>query len=306
MNPLLLILLLSFLGSRCAPKKELNGAAVVSADTTKSVLPYRLDQPDTILFLSAELREISGLSLSPAPSKLSALQDEVGQLYLLQKNSGKADPPFVFKQDGGDFEGVEWIGDTAYAVRSKGTIYEIIHPGSEGEVVTKYETGLSKDTNDVEGLCLSHDRTQLWLACKGLKEGVFTRQVLAFDLKTHQLLPQPVLSISLRDVLTYMDTAKDIKRIEKLRSMFTPDAKEFIFGPSGIAIQPQTGDIYIISSLGKNLFVLSKEGKIKHIEKLEKEILPQPEGITFDADGTLYIASEGRDGAARLCIFKLK
>jgi secreted PhoX family phosphatase len=58
--------------------------------------------------------------------------------------------------------------------------------------------------------------------------------------------------------------------------------------------------------LGKTLFVLSKEGKLKHIEKLEKEILPQPEGITFDADGTLYIASEGRDGAARLCIFKLK
>lgn len=88
--------------------------------------------------------------------------------------------------------------------------------------------------------------------------------------------------------------------------MFTPDAKEFIFGPSGIAIQPQSGDIYIISSLGKTLFVLGKEGKLKHIEKLEKEILPQPEGITFDADGTLYIASEGRDGAARLCIFKLK
>lgn len=306
MNPLLLILLLSFLGSRCAPKKELNGGAIVTYDSANAVLPYHLDSPDTTFYLSEELREISGLSLSPSPSKLSALQDEIGQLYLLHKNSGKADPPFVFKQDGGDFEGLEWKGDTAYAVRSKGTIYEIIHPGSEGELVLKYETGLSKDTNDVEGLCLSHDRKQLWLACKGPKEGVFTRHVLAFDLKTHQLQPQPVLSISLRDVLAYMDTAKDIKRIEKLRSMFTPDAKEFIFGPSGIAIQPQSGDIYIISSLGKTLFVLGKEGKLKHIEKLEKEILPQPEGITFDADGTLYIASEGRDGAARLCIFKLK
>jgi hypothetical protein len=144
MNPLLLILLLSFLGSRCAPKKELNGSAVVAYDSANAVLPYHLDSPDTTFYLSEELREISGLSLSPSPSKLSALQDEIGQLYLLHKNSGKADPPFVFKQDGGDFEGLEWKGDTAYAVRSKGTIYEIIHPGSEGELVLKYETVYQK------------------------------------------------------------------------------------------------------------------------------------------------------------------
>lgn len=306
MNPLYLVLLLSVFGSRCTPGKEPKGNAGLATDSVSFVLSYQMDKPDTTFFLSEELREISGLSLSPAPSKLSTLQDEVGQLYLLGKNSGKADPPMVFKPDGGDFEGIEWKGDTVYAVRSKGTIYEVINPGTEAQLIQKYDTGLSKDTNDVEGLCLSHDRTQLWLACKGLREGVFTRHILAFDLKTHQLLPQPVFSVSLSDILVFLEANKENKHLDKLKSMFTPGAKEFQFGPSGIAIHPLTGDIYIISSFGKTLFVLSVEGKIKCIEKLEKEVLPQPEGITFDPDGTLYISSEGREGPARLCIFKMK
>ncbi len=292
------------LGSRCKPTADIRNAPAAQSATLKA-LPYTLDAPDRSLPLADELKEISGLSLSPAPSKLAALQDETGQCYLLDKQTGKADPPIFFKADG-DFEGIEWKGDTLYAVRSKGTIYEVIHPGTEVQKVIKYETGLTRDSNDVEGLCLSTDRTQLWLACKGPREGVFTRYVFAFDLQNHRLLPDPVLRISLDDVLNYLSQAKAIHRLEKLQSLFSKGAKEFLFGPSGIAIHPLTGEIYLISSLGKTLFVVSREGEIRHIEKLEKEVLPQPEGISFGSDGTLYIASEGREGPAVLCVFKMK
>ena len=46
------------------------------------------------------------------------------------------------------------------------------------------------------------------------------------------------------------------------------------------------------SSKGKLIMVLSESGKILHIEKLNKKLIPQPEGLCFDKDGTLWLSSE--------------
>ena len=92
---------------------------------------------------------------------------------------------------------------------------------------------------------------------------------------------------------------------EELERLVVSDKKDMVFSPSGIAIQPQTKNIYILSSVGKILLVLDKLGKkILTIQALEKKITKQPEGITFDKKGTLYISSEGRSGKGRIFHFK--
>ena len=66
------------------------------------------------------------------------------------------------------------------------------------------------------------------------------------------------------------------------------------FMPSGIAIHPDTKDVFLISSVGKLLVVLNKNGKIIDMAPLKRSLFRQPEGITFDKEGNMFISSEGR------------
>jgi uncharacterized protein YjiK len=62
--------------------------------------------------------------------------------------------------------------------------------------------------------------------------------------------------------------------------------------------------VYVISAALKRLVVLNKEtGKIISANRLEKKLLPQPEGIAFDRDGNLHLSSEGKKGEGLLLKF---
>lgn len=60
------------------------------------------------------------------------------------------------------------------------------------------------------------------------------------------------------------------------------------FQPSGMAIHPVSGNIYIIASVGNLLMVYSKESIMLAMIKLRSEYFPKPEGICFSPDGSLY------------------
>jgi uncharacterized protein YjiK len=77
------------------------------------------------------------------------------------------------------------------------------------------------------------------------------------------------------------------------------------FNPSGIAMQ--NGLYFTIASAGKMLITMDKANEIQRIEKLDKDIMPKPEGITFDKNGNLFIASEGKkNGNGRILMFSQK
>jgi uncharacterized protein YjiK len=40
------------------------------------------------------------------------------------------------------------------------------------------------------------------------------------------------------------------------------------------------------------------------VQKLDKELLPQPEGICFSPDGIMFISSEGKGGKGRILVFQ--
>lgn len=268
-------------------------------------LPYELNEPDTTFKLTKKLDEISGLGLHTDGKHLVAVQDEDGLVFLLDKESGEVTEKFEFWKDG-DYEGIEMVGDQIFVAKSSGTVYCIKNPGRENQEVTKHNEFLNSQ-NDVEGIAYDAAHHRLLMACKGKagegEEYELTKGIYAFNLETMELDSIPAYTISQDEVHDYLNTSPAIRKLEKLQEFFTPDESTFGLSPSGLAIHPTTGDLYIISSVGKMLLILSPEGQIRHIEKLKKKVHPQPEGICFDTQGGLFISNEGKDGKATLHYF---
>lgn len=271
-----------------APKPK----AVSDTPTTmrSDSLPYALQQPAlTIHLVSDELKEISGLSATDEPSIFVAIADERGEIFFIDEKKGGQITKRVLFRDKGDFEGIEMVGKTIWALKSDGDVFEInAWDKSVPEVIT-HKTFLKK-SDDLEGLGYDRKRGALLLACKSDPDIFSPRKIYAFDLKTKALAPEPVFSISpeeVNDWIPYADTEKH-------------DA----FSPSGVAVQPITGDVYVISTALKRLVVLDyQSGKIKFAQRLDKAIFPQPEGIAFDSKGNMYISSEGKQGEGLLFYF---
>lgn len=295
-----IILLFSFLSCFNVPQEQ---ATSITIDAGY-VFPYAMNKPDQVQLLKKELKEISGLSML-GKKNLAAVQDEDGILYVLTKK-GKIKKEHHFFAPG-DYEGVEVVGDEIYVVKSSGKIFRITGLGKNKQNVTTYKNFLNKQAN-IEGLTYDKKNNRLLLAAKGkmADNDSFSRSIYAFDLKTQELLEEPIFTIDLNLIHSYLDSGEPIKYLEKITEKLDPAHGGFIFAPSGIAIHPITGNYYLISSVGKMLMILNPEGEIVHIEKLKKKVHQQPEGICFEPDGTLWVANEGKRSEAFLLRYKFK
>ncbi|MCC6282482.1 MAG: SdiA-regulated domain-containing protein [Saprospiraceae bacterium] len=246
-------------------------------------LPYNLANPSHIINLvSEDLQEISGLSPTDSQGQYLAIADERGEIFFVDGAGGGAITRRVLFRDKGDFEGVEMVGHCLYAIKSNGDVYEIGRWKTKRMVVHEYETHLNKE-DDVEGLGYDPKRRSLLLACKGNPDSSTLRQVFAFDLNSKELSETAVYTIDPLEVNRLVP--KD------------PDENNHFFSPSGIAVHPKTKDIYVLSTSQKRLVVLDYDsGTIKFAVRLNKKMLPQPEGIAFDRNGDMLLSSEGKKG----------
>jgi len=270
-------------------------------------LPYQISTPDKRFELPERLKEISGLS-SPVDSLICANQDEEGVLFYINKNTGEVVKEIPFYKNG-DYESLEVIGEKVYVAKSTGTIYEVKNLENKPPYVQKHKFFLSKN-NDVEGLCYDAAKNRLLIACKGLpatgesiEKAKFKKVVYSFDLASNSMAMDPTYTISLDAIQEYLKHCTTSPYHKKLCGYFAPNAEAMIFSPSAIAIHPLTGNIYITSSVKKILMIFNEDGEILHLEKLDKKIHPQPEGLSFDDDGTLYIANEGKKGMGTISRF---
>lgn len=248
--------------------------------------PYNLAEPSNRYDLPPDLLEVSGISCMDN-DLLGMVQDELGKLYIYQTNEYKLSKVYDFT-DHGDFEGVEIVGDTAYVLRSDGTIF-LLANFSTNMTVHKYATFLTAD-NDTEGICYDAKNHHLLITCKSspsnpLRSYKGNRAVYTFDLKKHKLNPVPIILINRNFIEEKMNDS---------------DQK---FKPSGIGIHPVSGDIYMTAASGQLLVVVDSEGEIKWIKKLKKKIFRQPEGVSFTKDGRMYICSEGKEAAGYVLSF---
>ncbi len=240
-------------------------------------LPYHLEAPDAECKLPRELEEISGLSYLEN-GNLAVIEDEKGKIYQVNTEQCEVGPVWKFGKDG-DYEGVEVIGDTAWVVRSDGLLYKVTNYASEDRVTEIFKTPLSSQ-NDVEGLAYLPEKHQLLIACKAApylekRQYKGKRAIYAFDLTNNRFLKEPYLLINLETIQ-----------------------------PSGIAVHPVSGHIYVIASAGKRMLVYNPEKQLIGQAPLDKKRFRQPEGICFSPEGTLYISNEGAGGAGYVLTFQ--
>ena len=229
---------------------------------------YSVHSPELLVDLPEELEEISGLTLDG--DDLLAIQDENGIIFRVSTADGSIKERILFADDG-DYEGVALVGKEIWVARSNGHLYQVTAPGQPDQQVTRHKTWLDQDY-DVEGLYYDAAGQRLLLACKEDPPGngmpKENRYIFSFDLETTTLDKEPAFTFP-----RYND-----------------------FSPSGLAIHPQSGNLYLTSSVGKQLGIVTPAGKVELLVNLPRKFFPQPEGICFRPDGTMYISTEGRDG----------
>jgi uncharacterized protein YjiK len=250
-------------------------------------LPYDFDEPTDKYFLGEDLEEISGLSWFDG-NRLACVQDESGRVFIYDPEADKVTRRIKFGRSG-DYEGVEWVGDSLYVIKSDGTLLSFPATGDE-PVVTTTELPFTGDV-DIEGLGYDPQSKHLLLAVKTLRDSTDKampdKLVYAFDPVRRQLLPQPFMTLRQADLEAFLKTHQQGKSPKK-------KAEKVVYKPSGVAVHPRTGEVYLLASEGKKLLVLSRQGAIRAAVQLSPRMLKQPEGICFAPGGDLYISSEGR------------
>ena len=268
---------------------------------------YDLSKPDRTLKLGATLVEISGLSYVEETGDLFAINDEMGAIFRLDTQNGDIIETIDFGKDG-DYEGVERVDTIIYVLKSNGNL----HPYN---TVTKKKDKTIKTNlnyaNDVEGLGYDAETHSLLLACKESpqlkdeKKRKGIKAVFAYDLRAGKLKKNPVLEIADKDMLAFLEQhIADYSLPELELKIFKNRVKSF--SPSGIAVHPQTGNYYVLSTVGKLMAVLDRNSDIQQIYFLQPAVHAQPEGICFTPEGDLYISNEGVNFTARVHFFRAK
>ncbi len=266
--------------------------------------PYQLNKPVVAFEMPNKLREISGLGIDETGKYLYAVQDEEGKIFMINTTTGAVEKEEKFHKDG-DYEGVEFVDGRVFAIKSSGTLYEVTNFGVSNQEVTKHKFDFSKNS-DIEGLGYDAKEQRLLISCKGKvgkgEDFEFKKGIFSLSLDSMKMSEAPVYTISVEAVKHFLEVHSTLEKIDKLVKLFQP-GEEFIFGPSGLAVHPKSGDIYITSSVGKLLVVMQRDGHIKHMVKLKKKLHEQPEGIVFANDGTMYISNEGKNGKGKIYKF---
>lgn len=268
--------------------------------------PYDLESPDKTYTLPDYLYEISGLSYYKK-NKIVCVQDERAKLFIYDLKEKEITDKYEFGKDG-DFEGVEMVDKKIYVLRSDGKIYSVKDFKKDDYKKKEYETPLS-GKNDCEGLCYDTLSNSLLIACKGspsLKDGKAYKRykaIYSFDLEEKELITTPFFLIDLDEILD-LDKLTAYERASHKLANELDESGDVRFQPSGIAIHPITGNIYIIGAIGNRLIVINRSNDILTIERFDKDLFKQPEGICFKPNGDLYISNEGHGGKAKILKFK--
>lgn len=268
---------------------------------------YEVNAPDGRFELPSYLEEISGLSYF-GKGKIACVQDEKGNIYVFDLDDRKIGEKYEFGDDG-DYEDIAVVGKTAYILENNGDIYRVRNFRKKDRKVKKYNTPL-KEKNNAEGMTYDPLTNALLIACKGSPsiqnensyEGY--KAIYRFDLEKKELEEEPLYLVDLNRLDSYMDRSAFAKFSAKVARRLGFIESETSFQPSGIAIDPLSGDIFIISSVGKLLVVLEREGKVLDVKELDPDIFRQPEGICFSPEGDMYISNEGQGGKGYVLKFK--
>jgi len=271
--------------------------------------PYDLLHVDKKVELPSKLREISGLGLIDQ-ERFAAVQDEKGNIYIVDFRSGEIEHKIDFAGDG-DYEGITLVGDDAWVLKSNGDLYRVKDFLDEEKIkITKYETDLSKK-NDLEGLAYDKENNRLLIAAKGHpyiddESGKHKKAIYQFDLEEKKLKSRPLYIIDLEEIKYYKKYNTMTRLGIDLLATLDKSKGDVTFQPSDLAIHPFSGNIYLIGTVGDLLIVLHPQGEMLALIELDDRLFNQPEGICFGPRAELYISNEAGERRATILKFERK
>lgn len=289
------------------PIRSVDTTATTTPHTINTAaFPYDLTRPVSKFKLDKKLKEISGLSCFD-DQYLAAVQDERGTLYILDIETGNIDKTIDFSADG-DYEGITFKDNLFYVLRADGVLFEIHNWDDKKALDTRIINTNLGEINNTEGLVYHPKRNQLLIACKDAAfigdETAHDRALYAYDLEKEEFDTDPFFILTKKAVKDFVkEELKDTESYDFYKKAIKKAKKEVFIKPSGIAIHPISHEYYILSAIKNTLLVLDKQKRIKYIKYLPKELFEQAEGITFNSQGDLFIASEGVDKKARIYKF---
>lgn len=271
-----------------------------SADNSQS--KDKVEEPEnvTVIELPSKLKEISGISFFNDEIVLG-IQDELGVLFQYNIKENKIVKEFEFAEPD-DYEDLAIVGNDVYVVISNGTIIQIKDFQSAAPQVNKFKTDLKKE-NDIEGLAYEPQKNRLLLAAKerGMDEDENTKEVYAFDLKTMKLNNTPAYSIRLNEIEEYFKGDALVESSKKFLKALGNKNIDKVFKSSAITVNPQSNQIFILSSINNLIAVLSPDGKLDKVIQFEGKQHKQPEGLAFTPDRKLFVSNEaGKKGKANI------
>ncbi len=262
---LLGILLLIITISGCRPRvREL-----------KSPPHYNFSKVLTIKLSDPSLLEISGIAWDSKNNIFLAITDESDKLFIMDREYMSIKEELQFG-DKGDYEDIAILNETAYILRSDGMITKF-KKDSSGKVLSldMGTTNLS-GTNDFETIYSDPSRNALVVICKNCKTDDEN------SVSAYAFYPD---SIGYDDHPLYVIDAKKIRALSPVKTSK--------FQPSAAAIHPISKKLFILSSASKQLAITDLNGNVETVYRLSPKLFPQPEGITFQSDGDMFITNEG-------------
>ena len=223
-----------------------------------------------------DLTEISGISYIDG-QRFACVQDELGKIFIYNATLSSVEKEISFGVPG-DYEELAMVGETIWVLRADGKLFEVSNMNAAKPSVKEYSTQLTTK-QDPEGLCYDKKNNRLLIAIKGAEPGTENyKGIYAFDLDSKKMDQQPVFKIDLQN---------------KVFGNGSDKKKRNTINPSGISIHPVSGDMYIIDGRNPQLLITDAGGNIKNLYRLNSNEFAQPEGITFNSAGDLFIANEG-------------
>ena len=261
------VVLVIALATGCAPIGE----------KEQSIKNYRLYKPDKFN-MPESLLEVSGITLYKGKNDtLYAVQDEQGRLFRIAWGVKKQVNAKFGKQ--GDYEDVAIVNDRVIILKSNGNL--ISFPFADAiyaEVDSAQEWKGMLPKGEYEGMYGDNASGNLYVICKNCAGDNSKNMVSGYIYHIGESI-EPAGEFQI-----------DVDQIKA----FTGKVKRG-FRPSGIAKNPLTSEWFIISAVNKLLVVTDDKWKIREACLLNSNIFNQPEGITFDNAGTMYISNEGDD-----------